>query len=280
MSTERQEELAALHVLGLLEEPERTAFERELSDSRELQSLVDSLGGTTAALGLAAPQFTPPPLLKERILAACTAPGRSAPPGPAAPIPFPLTRILPWAAAAALAVASGWLAMQNLALRTEAGSLRTQQRLAELAYRTAQTQLSERSLLAERMINDLGSRLQRSEDLARLKVSALASLAGNTAEAQAIAVWDPDQQAGLLSFGKLPAIADHQDYQIWVIDPAYPDPVNGGVFHVAKDGGVSLAFRPDQPVTRATAFAISLEKKGGVPKAEGPILLLGKLPGI
>jgi anti-sigma-K factor RskA len=111
-------------------------------------------------------------------------------------------------------------------------------------------------------------------------VSALASLAGNSPEAQAIAVWDPDQQAGLLSFEKIPAIADHQDYQIWVIDPAYQNPVNGGVFHVARDGAVSLAFRPDQPVTKATAFAISLERKGGVPKAEGPIVLLGKLPGI
>jgi anti-sigma-K factor RskA len=140
----------------------------------------------------------------------------------------------------------------------------------------AKNQLSERSLVAEKMINDLGNKLRRSEDLSRLKITALASLAGNTREAQAIAVWDPGQQTGLLTLEKLPAIADTQDYQIWIIDPAYKDPVNGGVFHVAADGRIALAFKPDQPVTQAAAFAISLEKKGGVPKAEGPIVLLGK----
>lgn len=276
MSTERHEELAALHALGLLEDAERSAFETELAGNRELQALAGSFDAAITGLALAAPPQPPPAGLKAGILAALD----TTPAAPAAVVPFPLRRFLPWAAAAALALTATWFALQNLSLRTENDALHTQQRLAEIAYATARNQLAERSLLAETMINDLGARLRRSEDLARLKVSALASLAGNTAEARAIAVWDPDQQAGLLTFEKLPALAEHQDYQIWVIDPAYQNPVNGGVFHVAADGGTSLAFRPDQPVTQATAFAISLEKKGGVPKAEGPIVLLGKLPGI
>jgi anti-sigma-K factor RskA len=276
MSTERHEELAALHALGLLEGAERSAFETELAGNRELQALAGSFDAAITGLALAAPPQPPPAGLKAGILAALD----TTPAAPAPVVPFPLRRFLPWAAAAALALTATWFALQNLSLRTENDALHTQQRLAEIAYATARNQLAERSLLAETMINDLGARLRRSEDLARLKVSALASLAGNTAEARAIAVWDPDQQAGLLTFEKLPALAEHQDYQIWVIDPAYQNPVNGGVFHVAADGGTSLAFRPDQPVTQATAFAISLEKKGGVPKAEGPIVLLGKLPGI
>lgn len=280
MITERHEELAALHALGLLEQPERRAFETELPGNRDLQGLVDSLGESAALLALAAPALTPPAGLKQSILTACTAPAEAGEPPEEVSAPFTLWHYLPWAAAAALAVSTTWLATQTFSLRSENNALRTQQRLGEIAYATARNQLAERSLLAEQMINTLGTRLQRSEDLARLKVSALASLAGNTAEARAIAVWDPEQQAGLLTFDKLPVIADEQDYQIWVIDPAYQNPVNGGVFHVARDGSVSLAFRPDQPVRKATAFAISLEKKGGVPKAEGPIVLLGKLPDI
>lgn len=278
MISERHEEQAALHALGLLEGAERSAFEAELAGSRELQSLVDSLAGAGAALAAATTPARPSAALKARVLDAVGT--ETEPPAGNNVARFPLARYLPWAAAAVLAVTSAWLATRNLALRAENDGLRTQQRLAEIAFESARTQLAERSLLAETMIQDLGARLKRSEDLARLKVSALASLAGNTAEAQAIAVWDPDQQAGLLAFEKLPAIAEHQDYQIWVIDPAYQNPVNGGVFHVARDGAVSLAFRPDQPVKKATAFAISLERKGGVPKAEGPIVLLGKLPGI
>ncbi len=191
-------------------------------------------------------------------------------------VTFPLLKLAPWALAAALALAATWFASQNATLRSENSNLRTERQLAEVAYKMAQNQLTERSLLAENMINNLGNKLRRSEDLARLKVSALASLVGNTKEAQAIAVWDPEQQTGLLTVEKLPAIAETQDYQIWVVDPAYPNPVNGGVFHVTDDGKVALAFKPDQPVTQATAFAISLEKKGGVPKAEGTIVMLGK----
>ncbi|RXK56011.1 anti-sigma factor [Oleiharenicola lentus] len=280
MITERHEELAALHALGLLDGNDRSAFESELSGSQEFQGLVASLAEPTAALALAAPSIPVPAGLKASVLAACTPSSETDRPAPAATVEFPLWRYVPWAAAAAFALSTTWFATQAFSFRSQNDSLRAQQRLDQIAYESARNQLAERSLVAEQMITELGQRLQRSENLARLKVSALASLAGNTAEARAIAVWDPEQQAGLLTFEKLPAIADEQDYQIWVIDPAYQNPVNGGVFHVARDGSVSLAFRPDQPVTRATAFAISLEKKGGVPKAEGPIVLLGKLPEI
>ncbi len=270
MITERHEELAALHALGLLEGTERAAFEAELARNPELQTLADSLAAAGAALALAAPSVEPPVALKARILDAATAPAEGT------VTAFPVMRLLPWAAAAVLALAATWLAMQNFALSNQNTSLRTERELAESAYRMTQNQLAERSLLAEKMITDLGNKLRRSEDLSRLKISALASLAGNTKEAQVIAVWDPGQQAGLLTLEKLPAIADTQDYQIWIVDPAYKDPVNGGVFHVTADGRVTLAFKPDRPVTQAAAFAISLEKKGGVPKAEGPIVLLGK----
>ena len=270
MITERQEELAALHALGLVEGAERSAFESELAGNAELRAFADSLAECSATLALAAPPVELPGGLKERVLAAATAPASDR------VIGFPLLRFLPWAMAAALAIAATWLATQNLSLRNQNSTLQTERELAEVAYKMTQNQLSERSLLAENMINDLGNKLRRSEDLSRLKISALASLAGNTKEAQVIAVWDPGQQTGLLTVEKLPAIADTQDYQIWIVDPAYKDPVNGGVFHVTNDGKVTLAFKPDQPVTQAAAFAISLEKKGGVPKAEGPIVLLGK----
>ena len=175
-----------------------------------------------------------------------------------------------------MAVAALWVTRQNVSLQQENSKFRTERQLAEVAFHLAQNQLTERTLFAEGMINSLGRELRRSKDLARLKVIALTAPAGHPTEAQVIAVWDPELQAGLLTTEKLPANADTQDCQIWVFDPAYPNPVNGGVFHGAAGGRVVLAFKPDQPVTQATAFAISLEKKGGVPKPEGTIFLLGK----
>jgi len=270
MITEHQDELATLHALGLLEGAEKNAFETELAANAELRALTASLGETSAAISLAAPQVVPPAALKARLLAAVDE-------RPEAKIlNFPLLNLAPWALVATLAIAATWLGTQYITLRKENANLRSERQLAEVAYKLSQNQLAERSLLAESMINDLGNKLRHNEDLARLKVTALASLAGNTKEAQVIAVWDPEQQTGLLTMEKLPAIADTQDYQIWIVDPAYKNPVNGGVFHISADGKVALAFKPDQPVAQVAAFAISLEKKGGVPKAEGPIVLLGK----
>lgn len=274
MITEHQEELAALHALGLLEGAERRAFEAELASNPELAQLVDQLTETGAVLALAVPEQEPPSALRFHVLESAAA----KPAAPATVTPFRF--LIPWGMAAALALAAGLLGYRNAVLRLENGTLREDRELAEKAFQAARDQLTGRSLLAEKQVADLEARLRRSEDLAHLKVAALASLAGNTREAQAIAVWDPEQQSGLLTFDKMPVIGEAQDYQIWVVDPAYPNPVNGGVFRVDENGRATLAFKPDQPVRAAAAFAISLEKKGGVPKAEGPIVLMGKMPAL
>ena len=75
---------------------------------------------------------------------------------------------------------------------------------------------------------------------------------------------------------QLPRNANDHDYQLWLVDPRYKNPVDGGVFHVANDGSLSVRFHPNTPVREARAFAVSLERKGGVTKAEGPIVLLGQ----
>jgi anti-sigma-K factor RskA len=62
-----------------------------------------------------------------------------------------------------------------------------------------------------------------------------------------------------------PAVAQ---YQLWIFDAerneAYP--VDGGVFDVPakSDGDVVIKIDPRLPVSRATAFAITVEQPGGV----------------
>ena len=94
-------------------------------------------------------------------------------------------------------------------------------------------------------------------------------------EAQAIAVWNPEAQEGLLTVANLPALPSDRDYQLWVIDPQYPIPVDGGVFTVEPaSGDAHLHFKPKEPIKQIAKFAVSLERKGGVPKAEGPMVLI------
>lgn len=274
MSTEHHEELAALYAFDLLDGRERRAFENQLSRSTQLRGMVDELRSTAADLSFAAPQVQPPDALKQRILqAASTSAPQSA---SASVVAFPGLRWAPWVAAAGLAVVATLFGLRANRLQAENESLQTQRELAEVAGRMAQAQLNERTLLAERIVADLQAQLKRSEDLGRLRVTALASLLGNSPEARAIAVWDPSRESGLLTVEKLPAISEEQDYQIWVIDPQYPIPVDGGVFKPDATGRATLTFKGDKPIQTVSAFAISLERKGGVPKAEGPLVLLGK----
>jgi len=111
--------------------------------------------------------------------------------------------------------------------------------------------------------------------LARLKISSLASLLSDSPEAQAIAVWNPLAQEGVLTVANLPVLPGDRDYQLWVIDPQYPIPVDGGVFTVEPTKGEArLQFKPKEPIAQIAKFAVSLERKGGVPKAEGPMVLI------
>ena len=59
-------------------------------------------------------------------------------------------------------------------------------------------------------------------------------------KALAVAVWDPKKQEGVLSVENLPALAVNEDYQLWIVDPQYPNPVDGGVFDDVGIGPVPV----------------------------------------
>jgi anti-sigma-K factor RskA len=291
MSTlaENLQDLTALHAFDLLEGAEKTRFEQELAADPALRALVADLRETSASLALTASGPTPSARLRSRVMASITTATRpSASPSPATPTPAAAEIIRPamsawygWAAAAALAVSTVWFGTQSLQLRSQVAAARDLAALAEIE-RTSLAQALEAERLvsvgqlaslqqSQRQVTDL----RLADDIAQLKISSLASLLGDNPEAQAIAVWNPTQQRGVLTVAKLPPLAADQDYQLWVVDPAYENPVDGGVFTVdAATGEARLEFTVNQPVETVAKFAVSLERKGGVPKAEGPMVLL------
>ena len=131
--------------------------------------------------------------------------------------------------------------------------------------------VAERSGLQKRI-----TRLEERDILSQIQIASLSSKVENAPDANAVVVWDEKKQRGILKVTKLPRNAADRDYQLWLVDPRYKDPVDGGVFHVANGGSLRVPFQPVSPVREAKGFAISLERKGGVTKAEGPIVLLGK----
>jgi anti-sigma-K factor RskA len=277
MIDERHEELAALYAFDLLEGEARAQFEAEIARDPALQALVDELRESSAALAHAAEPATPPAALRARLLASIDA---RAQPAPAEVVRPPLSvfrTLLPWAAAACFAIAAGWLAELYFSSRSEAALLRDEKALADLALQTARSQLEAERILNRERLASLDRELKTQGDLAKFKIAALTSLLNNSPQALAVAVWDPAQQQGVLQVEKLPALAADKDYQLWVVDPNYPNPVDGGTFTVdPQTGAQRVVFKPKQPVKAINAFAVTLERKGGVPKAEGPFVLSGK----
>jgi anti-sigma-K factor RskA len=183
---------------------------------------------------------------------ACTAPLQELPAGLEAKIlqqiaPAPKIVAFPkWAALLPLAIAA-CLAVACLILFRDVTHLR--QRVAELETRDV---------------------------LAQLKIATLTSQQPASPSATAVILWDASKQRGVLKVSGVPANRTGTSYQLWVVDPKYKDPVNGGVFAVDATGTTKISFQPDAPINSVKAFAVSLERAGGVPKAQGPMVLAGQ----
>jgi anti-sigma-K factor RskA len=158
---------------------------------------------------------------------------------------------------------------------TAAAAATTQTLLAEATRRAQET---ERLLSSTRNeLADLGRQLRLQGDVANLKITTLASMLNNSPEALAVAVWNPANQEGILKVQKLPALAADRDYQLWVVDPQYQDPVDAGTFTVdPRTGEARVHFKTKQAIKAIAAYAITQERKGGVAKSAGPFLLLGQ----
>lgn len=304
MIDETTQDLAALHALDLLEEPDRSVFQRRLDSDPDLRRLVDQLREAAASTALAAPTRAPSPALRARVLASVAARAAASTPAtrPGKVIPFPTW--LGWGALAAAAC----FALIAVTFRVGQDQLATRARVAEETARLAGTELraTRNHLEAERILAAAQAREWRSADgevarlrtelasaqdaalariaelqtrnrLAELRIAALAAQAGQPASALGVAVWDPVAQEGVLTVSQLPPLEADRDYQLWVVDPQYATPVDGGVFTVdPATGQARLVFKADKPVAEVAAFAVSLERKGGVPVAEGPMVLVGK----
>lgn len=88
-------------------------------------------------------------------------------------------------------------------------------------------------------------------------------------------IWDPDRRSAILHVSNLPAVPENKDYQLWIIQDQKK--ISAGVFAV-RDTAANF-FRIDSlAVTnpkQITAFAVTLEPKGGMPQPTGDIYMVG-----
>ena len=289
MIDEHLEETASLYALGTLEPDERAAFEIQLAGNGELQRLVDDFRATAANLAHAAPLRMPPPHLEGAILREIR---ESKIVRPA----FGAPRWIPWAVAASLAVTTGLLLVSRTELKNRVAGLQSEQeqaqvevarltternraagKLADLEKQEAESNERIVALNREReqMMGEI-AQLKERDSFSQMQIATLTSKVAEAPKASAFVIWDAKNQRGVLTAVDVPPNAEDHDYQLWVVDPKYQIPVDAGVFSVKNGQTTKVVFKPKRPITSADAFAVSLERKGGVAKAEGPMVLVGK----
>lgn len=238
MIPDELQDQAALYVLGALDASEAAAFEQSLSDDAELRDLVRQLRESVGALAYAAPAVSPAADLRARVLHRISAAAKLT--------TFPderhraKTPWLPWAIAAALALFCGILAVDRAHLQRAVAEARA------------------------------------ADPLSGATVVPLATTPAAIAASKGSVVWQQDRQSGMIKLSNMPAPDPGKDYQLWVVDAEHKDPISAGIVRVNAEGVAELRFRPVEAAHNVRAFAISVEREGGVQKKEGPIVMVGK----
>jgi anti-sigma-K factor RskA len=272
----QSEEDFELLAIGVLDGDEKAALEHHLSECGECQSRLADARGRMAMLALSAPQVSPSPELRQRLIIgfqewhakAERTWGAQAgtPPAPAVPLPRAretrYTRSAPlWAAAGfVLLAAAVWLAVENYRLAAELARLETtHQQLADSEQR-----LRQHSARAEAALDILTA-----PDTVKVELTPLA--ARPVPHGKALY----NLSRGLLFYAaNLRALPPDRTYELWLI-PAEGAPVDAGIFNPDGHGNGQVILPELPPGLVAKAFAVTVEPAGGVPAPTGPKVLVG-----
>lgn len=97
---------------------------------------------------------------------------------------------------------------------------------------------------------------------------------GNVEEVTSLSgdvVWSDAKQEGYMRFRGLPANdTSKYTYQLWIFDETQSEktPIDGGTFDVNAEGEIVIPIDPNLRARGAKAFAITMEKPGGVMVSE------------
>ena len=296
MRHEEYKQLLALEAVGALDADERDALLGHLPSCAECSEELRELADAAASLAYTVAPIVPPPALRAHILERVRALGPSevqvAPPEALGGSPardagrrpavrgreegavlrgFSLWQLLAGRPVLGFGAAAAAIAIILLGATTLALWSRNQSLSAEVARLYDRLRVTEGELAGQR--EQLASARDVSDLLASPGVR-VTELAGKKPAPQARAMLAYDHSTGravIMATGLPPAPAG-REYQLWLI--AGDKPLPGRTFKTDAEGRARMADSLSRGFA-APAFAVTLEREGGVPAPEGEIFLLG-----
>jgi len=240
----------ALYALGVLQGDERVGLEKHLEGCTACRRELEQLRGDMALMALSTAGPVPPRRARQRLLEALAREPRRA----AAPARRDWWTLVPWVAAAALAVGLVAALLQNSDLERRVGGLQNQS-----AQQQAELQRA-REVVSTLTATDA------------MRVTLVAAKTPPQPQGKAIYVRDRSSLIFLASnFQALPA---QKVYELWLI-PINGAPIPAGIFKPDAHGSATVINPPLPTGVEAKAFAITVEPESGSSVPTMPILMLG-----
>lgn len=221
---EEFEDRVAAYCLGALSPAETAEVEAELAVSPEMRAAVAEYDAAITALAVTPAIQTPPPHLRDRVLAEIGAarPARERPEVRVLP-PRRASFYLPWLAAAAMFVLAVVAGARAWTLQGDVTDL-------QMALTTTRTVPMQNSPAAPR--------------------------------AQGRFYLAPDSHRGVLVVADMPPLPADRAYQLWLVRPD-GGRESGGTFRVDSGGYGTLLVQAPQPMRQYTAVGVTTEPLGG-----------------
>ncbi|RBP47432.1 anti-sigma-K factor rskA [Roseimicrobium gellanilyticum] len=280
--TDRQQEQIALHALDALTPEEVRVLESEWRYEARLREEYAELSEVAAEIAHLMPAETPPADVREQLLATLKRQRRAK----VTPISIAWKVVrspwVAWAAAAVIAVSATGLWTANRELNNRVTTLVMSETAAQgevadarKAQDLLKTQVADADARYAKLLTE-AEQLRKGIAVASMEVSMLRASVKRYEEGEVLVVWDQTKQEGLIKLAHMPSVQPGKDYQLWVICKRQQTPVNAGVVKVNEKGEATVVFHPSKHIAEVSKFAVSLEKEGGAPEVEGPVILASK----
>jgi len=264
--TQFQERVWAL-ALGALSPEERQECEAHLSSAVTHQGCREALARAEATVALL-PESLAPVAPSSQVWRAIEAGmEREA----QEPVPGWSGR-LGWAVAAIAAAALLWVGFKRSELVSELAAGR--QQLAEFQKKADAFDACRRDLARARDRSAKERQLISLLELPATQIVTLAAKSGLTYRAHAV-VNGAEKRAAVVASALAPQTG--KDFELWLIRGS--EKIPAGLLHGDAQGNLIALIEPRLMASGAPdAFAITIERTGGVPQPEGPIVLVGAMP--